>query len=51
MSALDDVVSRCRADAAGAVVFLAKPLLGRSLLDAVRPASPGPQVHAVLRLL
>ena len=36
MSALDDAVSRRRAAAAGAVVFLAKPFSGRSLLEAVR---------------
>jgi len=38
MSALDDATSRRRAAAAGAVVFLAKPFSGRSLLEAVRRA-------------
>jgi FixJ family two-component response regulator len=43
MSALDDADSRRRADA---VVFLAKPFSSRSLLDALRRASLGPQAHA-----
>ena len=38
MSGIDDDASRRRAAAAGAVVFLAKPFSGRSLLDAVRRA-------------
>lgn len=38
MSGVDDAASRRRAAAAGAVVFLAKPFSGRSLLDAVRSA-------------
>jgi len=38
MSGVDDAASRRRAAAAGAVIFLAKPFSGRSLLDAVRCA-------------
>jgi FixJ family two-component response regulator len=38
MSAFDDAVARRRAEAAGAVIFLAKPFSGRSLLDAVQRA-------------
>ena len=38
MSGLDNAASRRRAAAAGAVVFLAKPFSGRSLLDAVQRA-------------
>jgi FixJ family two-component response regulator len=46
MSGLDDASSRRRAAAAGAVVFLAKPFSGRSLLDAVRHALAEPHVGA-----
>jgi len=38
MCGVADAASRRRAAAAGAVVFLAKPFSGRSLLDAVRHA-------------
>ena len=46
MSAVNDVASRRRAEAAGAVVFLAKPFTGRSLLDAVRSALADPRLGA-----
>jgi FixJ family two-component response regulator len=50
MSGVDDAVSRRRAAAAGAVVFLAKPFSGRSLLDAVGRAVAEAQVGAKPRL-
>jgi len=46
MSARDDVASRRRAAAVGAVVFLAKPFSGRSLLDAVGRALSDSQASA-----